>query len=88
MMHAKPVIVAWLALIVLTTLSGMAADVTGHDHLGNLAIAMIGVATIAKARLILRAYLRLDTLPGMLAGLTVFAGVIVAVVAASLVIAS
>lgn len=83
-MRYKHAVLAWLALVALTVVSGSAADVSGRTHLGWLPLVLIASATAVKARLILQYYLRLDALPGLLAGLGLSAAAILATVTASL----
>lgn len=85
-MRYKHAVLAWLALVALTVVSGSAADVAGRTHLGWLPLVLIASATAVKARLILRYYLRLDALPGLLEGLGFSAAAILATVTASLLI--
>jgi hypothetical protein len=85
-MRYKHAVLAWLALVTLAVVSGAAADVSGRTHLGWLPLVLIASATAVKARLILRYYLHLHALPGLLAGLGFSAAAILATVTASLLI--
>lgn len=83
-MRNHPLIAAWLALLALTFVAGAIADVGDHTRLGPFAIAAIAIAIVAKTRLILRCYLRLDAFPGLLNGFGLSAAAIVIMVSASL----
>lgn len=87
-MRYGPLFGAWLALVGLTMACGAAADVAGRTHLNGLVLLLIAAATALKARLILRYYLRLDAIPGLLTGLAMSATAILSTVTASLLIVS
>lgn len=83
-MRVRPVVSAWLVLILLTGVAGASADLIGHARLGVLPLLVVAAATLAKTRLILTRYLKLGALPGFLAGFTAAAAFIIAIVTAGL----
>lgn len=81
--ETRRLILAWVILMGLTTLIGFAGDVAHASRLGALWLAVIGVVTVAKARLVLARYLRLEVAPSFLAGFAGTLGATVAVIVLS-----
>lgn len=84
-MHSdtRRLVLTWAVLMGLTTALGFAGDVLHASRLGVAFLAVIGIVTLVKARLVLARYLRLETAPGFLSGFTGALAVTVAVIVLS-----
>lgn len=79
-MTVRRLVLTWGMLMVLTTLAGVAAGVSGKARPGSLALVALAVIIVAKSRLILARYLRLEQAPGVLAGFTAAVATVMAIV--------
>lgn len=85
-MCTKPLVLAWLLLVVLTAVAGTSADLIGRAGLGYAPLFVVAAVTLAKVRLILSRYLQLGSQPGLLAGFSMATAFIVVAVTVSLVL--
>lgn len=74
----RRLLLAWIVLMGLTATLGVAGDVVHASRLGAAWLAVVGLVTVTKARLVLARYLRLEVAPAFLSG---FTGALVATVA-------
>ncbi|WP_333822372.1 hypothetical protein [Pinisolibacter sp.] len=81
--ETRHLVLTWAVLMGLTTALGFAGDVLHASRLGVAFLAVIGVVTLVKARLVLARYLRLELAPGFLSGFTGSLAVTVAVIVLS-----
>jgi hypothetical protein len=81
--ETRRLVLTWVVLMGLTTALGFAGDVLHASRLGIAFLAVIGVVTLVKARLVLARYLRLELAPGFLSGFTGALSVTVAVIVLS-----
>lgn len=81
-MIARPLVMTWMALMALTALAGVAAQVTDAARLGTFGLIALSAIVIAKARLILASYLRLDAAPAFLGGFTLAVAAVMGVATA------
>lgn len=79
-MAVRRLLITWALLMGLTTLAGVAAGVSGDARPGALALAALAVVVVAKCRLILARYLRLEQAPGFLGGFTAAVAMVMAIV--------
>lgn len=79
-MAVRRLLVTWALLMALTTLAGVAAGVSGDARPGALALVVLAIVVVAKCRLILARYLRLEQAPSFLAGFTAAVAVVMAIV--------
>lgn len=75
----------WAMLMGLTFAAGLVNAGLETGRYGALLVLALGLATIAKARLILARYLRLETAPSWLSGFTVPIVAVVAIVGLSVI---
>ena len=68
--ETRRLILTWAILMGLTTALGLSGDVAHPTRLSALWLAVIGLVTLTKARLVLARYLRLETAPSFLSGFT------------------
>ena len=66
----RHLLLTWIVLMGLTLTLGVAGDVAHASRLGAAWLAVIGVVTVVKARLVLARYLRLEVAPSFLSGFT------------------
>jgi len=76
--ETRRLILTWAILMGLTTALGVSGDVVHPTRLSAAWLALIGLVTVVKARLVLARYLRLEVAPSFLSG---FTGALVATVA-------
>lgn len=68
--ETRRLLLTWGILMGLTLALGVSGDVAHPTRLGAIWLAVIGVVTVTKARLVLARYLRLEVAPGFLSGFT------------------
>lgn len=76
----RRLVTSWLWLMALTALAGLFAGLSQAGQPSRLALAALGVVIVAKARLILARYLRLDGVPGVLTGFTMAVAAVMGIV--------
>jgi hypothetical protein len=82
-MPTRRLIATWLVLLALIALAGLFARVDTLARPGALGLAALAVVTVAKARLVLSRYLRLEVAPDFLFGFTAALAAIVGLVTLS-----
>lgn len=87
-MTDRRLLLTWALLMGLTILTGLAGGAVGADKLGAAWMAVLGIVTVVKGRLILARYLRLEQAPGFLGGFTAAVVVTMAVVTLSFMVIS
>lgn len=68
--ETRRLVLTWVALMGLTGALAVSGDVVHPTRLGPLWLAVIGLVTVTKARLVLARYLRLEVAPSFLSGFT------------------
>ena len=68
--ETRRLLLTWTILMGLTIALGVSGDVAHPTRLSAIWLAIIGVVTVTKARLVLARYLRLETAPSFLSGFT------------------
>jgi len=76
----RGLVASWLWLMALTVLAGIFAGLPQAGQPSRLALAALGVVIVAKARLILARYLRLEGVPGVLTGFTIAVAAVMGIV--------
>lgn len=76
--ETRRLVLTWVTLMGLTLALAVSGDVAHPTRLGALWLAVIGLVTATKARLVLARYLRLEVAPSFLSG---FTGALVATLA-------
>jgi hypothetical protein len=79
-MTVRRLVASWLWLMALTVLAGVFAGLSQAGQPSRPALAALGVVIVAKARLILARYLRLEGVPGVLAGFTMAVAAVMGIV--------
>ena len=81
--ETRRLLLTWAVLMGLTLTLGLTGDVVHPTRLSAIWLAVIGVVTVTKARLVLARYLRLETAPAFLSGFTGALAMTVAVIVVS-----
>ena len=82
-MSDRRLVLTWGILMGLTVVTGLASSMLGLHSLGALWLAVLAVVTVAKSRLILARYLRLEQAPSFLGGFTAAVVVVMLLVTVS-----